>query len=148
VDLSLWLHRFEGFLFAGGNDIQYQLIDFNSITTGTAFNLSTDTWTVDDPDGYNISITILNADADYELAIFANGVLSIAVKKNAHPSSSVTTNLSRAFDAGTQVQLFIRPQEGTSMGYRCTAYTVTEVDGGANVFTVTQTAAVTYFLSW
>jgi hypothetical protein len=91
VDLSLWLHRFEGYLFAGGNDIQYQLINMNRNTgSGSQFNLTTDTWTpLDVTPPYQLNVTIQNASEDYELAYFVNGVFQQAILRDAHPASSV-----------------------------------------------------------
>jgi hypothetical protein len=59
TDLSIWLHRIEGYLFAGGNDISWQLIDMNRNTgSGAQFNLATDTWTVPDDAQYDLQITM------------------------------------------------------------------------------------------
>ena len=150
VDLSLWLHRYEGYLFAGGNDIQYQLINMNRNTgSGSQFNLSTDTWNV--PAGpsagrpYSLSITIQNASEKYELTAFSNGVQIGSILVNAHPSTSVTTLLQPVFAAdGAEVQLFIRPQQQTSMTYQCTDYTATNLLTSVVNFSVDQTASASY----
>jgi hypothetical protein len=144
-DLSLWLHRFEGYLFSGGNDIKYDLINFNNVTTGTGFDLTTDTWTVASSDVYNLYIQIQNASEAYELAVFVDGVLDSSVRVNAHPSTTVVTSiLANAYGINQEVQLFIRPQQPTSFSYRCTAYTAEDVEFLTTVFTVSRTTTATY----
>ena len=146
VDLSLWLHRFEGYLFSGGNDIAYQLINMNRNTgSGSQFNLSTDTWTVPDNATYDLQITMLNVSENYELTVFKDGVVDFSVKVNAHASSSVTTTMaSLGFGTGAQVQLFIRPQSNTSMTYQCTDYSGIDSDTASVSFSVDQTLGATY----
>jgi hypothetical protein len=145
VDLSLWLHRFEGYLFAGGNDIEWRLINFNRNTgSGSQFNLSTDTWTVVDSDGYNLNITMNNVNADYELGASTNGVFYSVAKVNAHASSSVTTVLNVSVNTGDQVQLYIRPQSPTSFNYQCTNYEALEIEFSVEAFEVDQTLSATY----
>ncbi len=146
VDLSLWLHRYEGYLFASGNDIEYQLINMNRNTgSGSQFNLATDTWTVPDDAPYDLQITMLNVSENYELAVFKDGVFDYAVKVNAHAASSVTTTMaSLSFGAGEQVQLFIRPQQATSMTYQCTDYSGIDSVTSTSEFSVDQTASASY----
>ena len=146
VDLSLWLHRYEGYLFAGGNDIEWQLINMNRNTgSGSQFNLATDTWTVPDDAPYDLQITMLNVSENYELAVFKDGVFDYAVKVNAHAASSVTTTMaSLTFGTGAQVQLFIRPQQATSMNYQCTDYSGIDSVTATSEFSVDQTLFATY----
>jgi len=148
VDLSLWLHRYEGYLFAGGNDIAYQLINMNRNTgSGSQFNLSTDTWTVVDSKQYDLQIAMKDVSEDYELAVFRNGVFDFSVLVSAHASSSVTTNMAAlSFAAGDAVQLFIRPQSPTLMTYQCTDYSGIDSDTASVSFSVDQTASATYSL--
>jgi hypothetical protein len=146
VDLSLWLHRYEGYLFAGGNDIAYQLINMNRNTgSGSQFNLSTDTWTVVDSKQYDLQVTMQNVSVPYELSVFRNGVFDFSVLVPAHASSSVTTNMAAlSFGAGDAVQLFIRPQSATTMNYQCTDYSGIDSDTASVSFSVDQTATATY----
>ena len=146
VDLSLWLHRFEGYLFSSGNDIEYQLINMNRNTGGgSQFDLGTDTWTVVDSKRYDLQIRMLNVSENYELAVFRNGGLDFSVLVSAHAASSVTTNMTAlSFAAGDTVQLFIRPQVITSMTYQCTDYSGIDTDTAASDFSVDQTASATY----
>ena len=146
VDLSLWLHRFEGYLFAGGNDISWQLINFNRDTgSGSQFNLTTDTWTVPDDAPYDLQITIANASENYEIGVFSNGVFEAAILQDAHPASSLTLTIpSLIFNTGAQVQLFIRPQAATSMTYQVTDYSGVDSITFTSEFSVDQTASATY----
>jgi hypothetical protein len=149
VDLSLWLHRFEGYLFGGGNDIAYQLINMNRNTgSGSQFNLTTDTWTVVDSKQYDLQITMANVSKAYELAVFRNGVLDFTALVDAHPASSVTTNMAAlSFTEGDTVQLFIRSQTRESMTYQCTDYSGIDSITAASDFSVDQTASVSYTFS-
>ena len=146
VDLSLWLHRYEGYLFAGGNDIAYQLINMNRNTgSGSQFNLTTDTWTVADSKQYDLQVTMQNVSVPYELSVFRNGVFDFSVLVSAHAASSVTTNMAAlSFGAGDAVQLFIRPQSATTMNYQCTDYSGIDSDTASVSFSVDQTATATY----
>jgi len=146
VDLSLWLHRFEGYLFSGGNDIAYQLINMNRNTgSGSQFNLTTDTWTVVDSKQYDLDITMANVSVPYELSVFRNGVFDFSALVAAHAASSVTTTMAAlSFTAGDTVQLFIRPQSNTSMTYQCTDYSGIDSDTASVSFSVDQTASATY----
>jgi hypothetical protein len=146
VDLSLWLHRFEGYLFAGGNDISWQLINFNRNTgSGSQFNLTTDTWTVPDDAPYDLQITIANASENYEIGVFLNGVLDSSLLQDAHPASSLTLTIpSLIYNTGAQVQLFIRPQAATSMTYQVTDYSGIDSITATSEFSVDQTASATY----
>ena len=145
-DLSLWLHRFEGYLFAGGNDIAYQLINMNRNTgSGSQFSLTTDTWTVVDSKQYDLQITMANVSENYELAVFRNGVFDFSVLVPAHAASSVTTTMAAlSFAAGDTVQLFIRPQSPTAMTYQCTDYSGIDSDTASVSFSVDQTLFATY----
>jgi hypothetical protein len=146
VDLSLWLHRFEGYLFAGGNDISWQLINFNRNTgSGSQFNLTTDTWTVPDDAPYDLQITIANASENYEIGVFSNGVFEAAILQDAHPASSLTLTIpSLIFNTGAQVQLFIRPQLPISMTYQVTDYSGVDSITSTSEFSVDQTASASY----
>jgi hypothetical protein len=146
VDLSLWLHRYEGYLFAAGNDIAYQLINMNRNTGSCSqFNLSTDTWTVVDSKQYDLQITMKDVSENYELSVFRNGIFDFSVLVPAHAASSVTTTMAAlSFAAGDTVQLFIRPQTPTAMTYQCTDYSGIDSDTASVSFSVDQTLSATY----
>jgi hypothetical protein len=145
VDLSLWLHRYEGYLFAGGNDIEWQLINFNAINSGTAFNLSTDTWTVaTTANFYEVTVVIEDVSENYELGLFSNGVFYGSLFTQAHPSSSVSHSIPYFSDGiGSTVQLYIRPQQPLSMTYQVTEYSANK-PATADEFSVDQTLSATY----
>jgi hypothetical protein len=145
VDLSLWLHRFEGYLFSGGNDIQWRLINMNRNTgSGTQFNLTTDTWTVVSTKSFTLNITMANVNTNYELGIFRNGIQESTALVNAHPSTSVTTSIEARYTTGTEVQLYIRPQSSTSFNYQCTNYEAIDSISSVEQFEVDQTLGATY----
>jgi hypothetical protein len=146
VDLSLWLHRYEGYLFAGGNDIAYQLINMNRNTgSGSQFNLTTDTWTVPDDAPYDLQITMKDVSENYELSVFRNGIFDFSVLVPAHAASSVTTTMAAlSFAAGDTVQLFIRPQTPTAMTYQCTDYSGIDSITATSEFSVDQTLSASY----
>jgi hypothetical protein len=148
VDLSLWLHRFEGYLFAGGDDIAYQLINFDTLGSGSDFNLATDTWTVAADGTFTITVGMTNVNVDYEVSLFANGQQIGSYKKAAHPASlsfGVLTNVI-AYQ-GQTIQLFIRPQNlVNSLTYRCSLYDVTDATPTTR-FIVGQSAPATYTFS-
>ncbi len=146
IDLSLWLHRFEGYMFAGGNDIAWQLINFNRNTgSGSQFNLSTETWTVPESKEYDLQITMANVSENYELGVFKNGAFDYSVLVNAHPSTSVTTTLENLlYSEGDTVQLFIRPQAATAMTYQCTDYSGIDSVTSTSEFSVDQTLSASY----
>ena len=145
VDLSLWLHRFEGYLFAGGNDIAYQLINFNTLTLGTEFNLSTETWTVQTNGTYTLTVGMTNVNQDYEVSVFANGQPIGSYKKSAHPASTSFGVLSNIVAyAGQAVQLFIRPQNiVNSLTYRCSYYDAVDATPSTK-FLVSQSLSAVY----
>jgi hypothetical protein len=145
-DLSLWLHRFEGYLFAGGNDIEWRLINFNRNTgSGSQFNLATETWTVQSDALYNLEVEVTNADAPYEIGVFTNGVLNQSALVSAHASSTVTsTFIALGYPTGTQVQLYIRPQSATAFNYQVTDYTGYNTTTLVTQFEVDQTLSAIY----
>ena len=146
ADLSLWLHRFEGYMFAGGNDIQWQLINFNRNTGGgTQFNLATDTWTVQTDALYNLEIEVTNASQNYEIGVFTNGVLNQSRLISAHPSSVLTTTfIALGYPVGTKVQLYIRPQAPITLTYQVTDYTGYNTTTLVTQFEVDQSLSASY----
>lgn len=148
VDLSLWLHRTEGYLFSSGNDIAWTLIDFNRNTgSGSDFNLTTETWTSPADNDYQFVVTMASGTENYELGIFFNGQLQASALVDAH-----VTGIQRSFDLyvplGTNVQLAIRPQASNSITFQCSDYSCDQLDREtglpvSNEFSVDQTATQT-----
>jgi hypothetical protein len=145
VDLSLWLHRFEGYLFGGGNDIAWQLINFNTLTSGSDFNLATDTWTVAADGTFTVTVGMTNVNVDYEVGLFANGQQIGSYKKSAHPSTTSFGVLSNVIAyQGQTIQLFIRPQNMVnSLTYRCSFYDAVDATPTTR-FLVSQSSSATY----
>jgi hypothetical protein len=145
VDLSIWLHRFEGYLFGGGNDIAWQLVNFNTLTSGTDFNLATDTWTVAADGTFTVTVGMTNVNVDYEVGLFANGQQIGSYKKSAHPSTTSFGVLSSVVAyQGQTIQLFIRPQNiVNSLTYRCSFYDAVDATPTTR-FLVSQSVSATY----
>jgi hypothetical protein len=144
-DLSLWLHRTEGYIYDSSTPIAWQLINFNRNTgTGSQFDLTTETWTVPESQEYDLQITMTNVDQNYELAVFRNGVFDYSALVSLHPATSVTTTFENLlYTEGDAIQLFIRPQSPTSINYQCTDYS--GIDSLAAVeFSVDQTLPAVY----
>ena len=146
VDLSLWLHRTEGYMYDSSTPIDWQLINFNRTTGGgTEFNLSTETWNVVDTDIYQLEATVTNATAAYELGLFQNGQLVSIVPYSAHPSSSIThTFIGLGFYAGDAVQLKIRATQPVSFTYRVDDFEATDATTSTKRFEVDQTLTAAY----
>jgi hypothetical protein len=145
-DLSIWLHRTEGYLYDTTTTIGWQKINFNRNTgSGSQFNLTTDIWTVPDEEAYDLQITMLNVTENYELGLFRNGQFDGSAQVNAHPSSSVTTTFSNVYyGTGAQIELYIRPQSAIAFSYRCTDYSGIDSITATIAFSVDQTAGATY----
>jgi hypothetical protein len=146
VDLSLWLHRTEGYMYDSSTPIAWQLINFNRTTGGgTEFNLSTETWNVVSTDVYQLEATITNVNAAYEIGLFQNGELVSSIPYSAHPASSVThTFIGLPFYAGDSVQLYIRPTSAVSFNYRVDDYEAIDASTSTKRFEVDQTLSATY----
>jgi hypothetical protein len=145
-DLSIWLHRTEGYLYDTTTTIGWQKINFNRNTgSGSQFNLTTDIWTVPDEAAYDLQITMLNVTENYELGLFRNGQFDGSAQVNAHPSSSVTTTFSNVYyGTGAQIELYIRPQSAIAFSYRCTDYSGIDSITATIAFSVDQTAGANY----
>ena len=145
-DLSIWLHRTEGYLYDTTTTIGWQKINFNRNTgSGSQFNLTTDIWTVPDEAAYDLQITMLNVTENYELGVFRNGQFDGSAQVNAHPSSSVTTTFSNVYyGTGAQIELYIRPQSAIAFSYRCTDYSGIDSITATIAFSVDQTAGANY----
>jgi hypothetical protein len=146
VDLSLWLHRTEGYMYDSSTPIAWQLINFNRTTGGgTEFNLTTETWNVVSTDVYQLEATITNVNAAYEIGLFQNGQLVSSIPFSAHPASSVThTFIGLPFYSGDAVQLYIRPTSAVSFNYRVDDYEAIDASTSTKRFEVDQTTSETY----
>jgi hypothetical protein len=67
--LYLWAHRYEGQLYDNASAIDWQLVNFDNLASGT-FDLATDTWTVPTGGEYKLRVDVYNSSANYELGLF------------------------------------------------------------------------------
>ena len=148
--LYLWAHRFEGYLYNNASAIEWQLINMNRITgSGTQFDLTTDTWTVDGTSEYQLRVQVLNPTANYELGLFRNGVEVGIGREDAIVGTNTTFFDGFIFNDGDEIQLKIRPQLPVSMTYTATDYTAYNIDPDTGLpvtqqFEVDQTSSATY----
>jgi len=148
--LYLWAHRFEGYLYDSSTTIDWQLINMDRNTgSGSQFNLTTDTWTVETTVEYQLRVQVLGASANYELGLFVNGELLGLGREDANAGTNTTFFDGYIFNDGDEVQLKIRPQIATNMTYQVTDYTAYDINPSTGLpvtqqFEVDQTASATY----
>lgn len=148
--LYLWAHRFEGYLYDSSTVIDWQLINMNRNTgSGSQFNLTTDTWTVETTIEYQLRVQVLNTSANYELGLFVNGELLGLGREDANAGTNTTFFDGYIFNDGDEVQLKIRPQIATNMTYQVTDYTAYDINPSTGLpvtqqFEVDQTLFATY----
>ena len=148
--LYLWAHRFEGYLYDASTTIDWQLINMNRNTgSGSQFNLTTDTWTVETTVEYQLRVQVLNTSEDYELGLFQNGLLVGTAREDANAGTNTTYFDGYIFNDGDEVQLKIRPQTAANMTYQVTDYTAYDINPSTGLpitqqFEVDQTASATY----
>ena len=144
--LYLWAHRYEGNLYDNASVIDWQVVNFNHLASGT-FNLATDTWTVTLASEYRLRADVYNTSAAYELGLFRNGVLIATATEDANAGTTQSEFEGFIFQVGDAIQLQIRPQTPANMTYQVTGYDCyTAPDGVPTTlqFDVDQTAQATY----
>lgn len=144
--LYLWAHRYEGNLYDNASVIDWQVVNFNHLTSGT-FNLATDTWIVPQANEYRLRVDANNTSAAYELGLFRNGVLIAIAAEDANAGTTQSQFEGFIFQNGDEIQLKIRPQLPANMTYQVTGYDCyTAPDGIPTTlqFDVDQTAQATY----
>ena len=144
--LYLWAHRYEGNLYDNASVIDWQVVNFNHLASGT-FNLATDTWTVTLASEYRLRADVYNTSAAYELGLFRNGVLIATATEDANAGTTQSEFEGFIFQVGDAIQLQIRPQTPANMTYQVTGYDCyTAPDGIPTTlqFDVDQTAQATY----
>lgn len=153
IDLSLWLHRREGYMYEGQpNATAWEVIDFDATNAPTPdwFNLSTETWTPVGLSGtgdiYDIatSVTITGYTDDYYIGVFRNGVLVGEALANGTATTTisdvaVTNNIE-------SLQIKIRPSTNVAMTYEVTQMTITS-SGAVTSADVYMTASTSYALA-
>ena len=121
VDLSLWLHRFEGYMYEDQpNAISYQKIDFQT-SVGSYFVGATDTFDLTANGTYNFSIFLNTLNVEANIALYVNGAFrSSSVIQTALVGSTVSLG-QIAGRAGDKISLRIKPnQNSTALVYRIT----------------------------
>ena len=121
VDLSLWLHRFEGYMYQDQpNAISYQKIDFQT-SVGSYFVGATDTFDLTANGTYNFSIFLNTLNVEANIALYVNGAFrSSSVIQTALVGSTVSLG-QIAGRAGDKISLRIKPnQNSTALVYRIT----------------------------
>jgi hypothetical protein len=144
--LYLWAHRFEGQLYDNASAIDWQLVNFDNLASGT-FDLATDTWTVPTGGEYKLRVDVYNSSANYELGLFRNGVQIAIAAEDANAGTTQSQFEGFIFQNGDEIQLKIRPQLPANMTYQVTGYDCyTAPDGIPTTlqFDVDQTGSATY----
>lgn len=144
--LYLWAHRYEGVLYDNASVIDWQLVNFNHLASGT-FDLATDTWTVLTAGEYKLRVDVYNSSANYELGLFRNGVQIAIAAEDANAGTTQSQFEGFIFQNGDEIQLKIRPQLPANMTYQVTGYDCyTAPDGIPTTlqFDVDQTSQATY----
>ena len=132
TDLSLWLHRYEGYMYEGQpNATAWETIDFDSTYSPTPdyFDLATETWSPVGLSGTGdiydvvVDIDIPVYTDDYYIGVFHNGALV------AQATGNGTTTLTLSNIAVTNnvdsLQVKIRPSTNAAMTYEVLQMTIT-----------------------
>ena len=132
TDLSLWLHRYEGYMYEGQpNATAWETIDFDSTYSPTPdyFDLATETWSPVGLSGTGdiydvvVDIDIPVYTDDYYIGVFRNGALV------AQTTGNGTTTLTLSDIAVTNnvesLQVKIRPSTNAAMTYEVLQMTIT-----------------------
>jgi len=151
-DLSLWLHRYEGYMYEGQpNATAWEIIDFDATNSPSPdwFDLSTDTWTPVGLSGtgdiYDIVVDVDTIYAeDYYIGVFRNGVL---VGQGIGNGTDTITIADVAVTNNVEsLQIAIRPSTNVSMSYEVLQMTITSSSAvtSADVY---MTASASYALA-
>ena len=132
TDLSLWLHRREGYMYKDQPAATaWETIDFDETNSPTPdwFNLATETWTPVGLSGtgdiYTIEVNVLpiSYTNDYYVGVFRNGTL---VSEAAGNGSQVVVFEDIAVTNNVEsLQIKIRPSTNESMAYQILQMTIT-----------------------
>ena len=122
-DLSLWLHRKEGYMYQDQpNAATYQKINFQT-STGAYFDLANDTFDTTSLGVYSFSVFINTLSVEANVALFVNGAYRSSFVL---PTSAVGTTFTSQFffaAAGDRLSLRIKPtQNSTPLTYRFTSW--------------------------
>lgn len=132
TDLSLWLHRYEGYMYEGQpNATAWETIDFDSTYSPTPdyFDLATETWSPVGLSGTGdiydvvVDIDIPVYTDDYYIGVFRNGALVAQATGNG--TSTLTLSDIAVTNNVESLQVKIRPSTNTAMAYEVLQMTIT-----------------------
>jgi hypothetical protein len=153
TDLSLWLHRYEGYSYEGQpNATAWEVIPFDDTNAPSPdyFNLATETWSPVGLSGtgdiYDVVIDVyIPAYADdYYIGVFRNDVLVAQAIGNG--TSTITLSDIAVTNNVESLQIKIRPSTNVAMVYEILQMTITSSSSvtSADVF---MTTSATYALA-
>ncbi len=122
-DLSLWLHRKEGYMYQDQpNAVAYQKINFQT-RTGTYFDLANDTFDTTSLGVYSFTFFVNTLSVEANVGLFVNGAYRSSVVV---PTSAIGTTITSQFflvAAGDRISLRIKPtQNSTPLTYQFTSW--------------------------
>jgi hypothetical protein len=122
-DLSLWLHRKEGYMYQDQpNAVAYQKINFQT-RTGTYFDLANDTFDTTSLGVYSFTFFVNTLSVEANVGLFINGAYRSSIVV---PTSAIGTTITSQFflaAAGDRISLRIKPtQNSTPLTYRFTTW--------------------------
>ena len=126
VDLSLWLHRKEGYMYENQpNAVTYQKIDFQT-RTGTHFDLANDTFDITTDGKYNFQVFVNTLSVEANVGLFVNGAYRSSVVLPTIAAGNLVALQGFNCVAGDRVSLSIKPnQNSTALTYRFTSWQAT-----------------------
>ena len=126
VDLSLWLHRKEGWMYENQpNAVAYQKINFQT-RTGTHFDLANDTFDITADGKYNFIVFVNTLSVEANVGLFVNGAYRSSVVLPTIAAGNLVSLQGFNCVAGDRVSLRIKPnQNSTALTYRFTSWEAT-----------------------
>jgi hypothetical protein len=125
-DLSLWLHRKEGYMYQDQpNAVTYQKINFQT-RTGTNFDLANDTFDITADGKYNFTVFVNTLSVEANVGLFVNGAYRSSVVLPTIAAGNLVALQGFNCVAGDRVSLRIKPnQNSTPLTYRFTSWEAT-----------------------
>jgi hypothetical protein len=125
-DLSLWLHRKEGYMYQNQpNAVTYQKINFQT-RTGTHFDLDNDTFDITADGKYNFTVFVNTLSVEANVGLFVNGAYRSSVVLPTIAAGNLVSLQGFDCRAGDRVSLRIKPnQNSTALTYRFTSWQAT-----------------------
>ena len=125
-DLSLWLHRKEGYMYQDQpNAVTYQKINFQT-RTGTHFDLANDTFDITADGKYNFTVFVNTLSVEANVGLFVNGAYRSSTVLPTIAAGNLVALQGFNCRAGDRVSLRIKPnQNSTALTYRFTSWQAT-----------------------